>query len=58
VFRGNKDIFRDNLPQDASHQQDFKLTLGAESPVALYEFELREGRESPRNPAISSDSLR
>ena len=42
VFRGNKDIFRDNLPQDTSHQQDFKLTLEAVSPVALYEFELRE----------------
>ena len=42
VFRGAKDIFRDNLPQDTSHQQDFKLTLGAVSPVALYEFELRE----------------
>ena len=42
VFRGAKDIFRDNLPQDTSHQQDFKLTLGAISPVPLYEFELRE----------------
>ena len=42
VFRGPKDIFRDNLPQDTSHQQDFKLTLGAVSPVPLYEFELRE----------------
>ena len=42
VFGGAKDIFRDNLPQDTSHQQDFKLTLGAISPVPLYEFELRE----------------
>ena len=42
VFRGAKDIFRDSLPQDTSHQQDFKLTLGAVSPVPLYEFELRE----------------
>ncbi len=42
VFRCAKDIFRDSLPQDTSHQQDFKLTLGAVSPVPLYEFELRE----------------
>jgi hypothetical protein len=42
VFRGAKDIFRDNFPRVNSHQQDFKLTLGAVSPVPLYEFELRE----------------
>jgi hypothetical protein len=42
VFRGVKDIFRNSLPQETSHMQDFKLTLGAVSPVPLYEFELRE----------------
>jgi hypothetical protein len=42
VFRGVKDIFRDHLPQEGSRKQDFLLTLGAVSPVPLYEFELRE----------------
>ncbi len=42
LFNGVKDIFRDRLPVETSLKQHFVLTPGAVTPVALYEFELRE----------------
>ena len=42
LFNGVKDIFRNHLPVEATRKQDFKLQVGATTPVALYEFELRE----------------
>ena len=42
LFNGVKDIFRNSLPVEATRKQNFVLTPGATTPVALYEFELRE----------------
>jgi len=42
LFTGVKDIFRDQLPQEASRKQNFMLTLGSVTPVPLFEFELKE----------------
>jgi hypothetical protein len=42
LFNGVKDVFRDSLPVEAIRKQNFVLELGATTPVALYEFELRE----------------
>ena len=42
LFKGVKDVFRDHLPVETSRKQHFVLTPGAVTPVALYEFELRE----------------
>ena len=42
LFNGVKDIFRDHLPVEATRKQNFVLSQGATTPVALYEFELRE----------------
>jgi hypothetical protein len=42
LFNGVKDIFRDSVPVEATRKQNLFLTPGAITPVALYEFELKE----------------
>jgi hypothetical protein len=42
LFNGVKDIFRNHLPVEVTRKQNFVLSPGAITPVALYEFELRE----------------
>ena len=42
LFNGVKDIFRNYLPAEAAHKQNFVLSPGAVTPVSLYEFELKE----------------
>jgi hypothetical protein len=42
LFNGVKDIFRNSVPVEATRKQNFVLTPGAITPVALYEFELKE----------------
>ena len=42
LFNGVKDIFSNFLPVEATRKQNFVLEQGASTPVALYEFELRE----------------
>lgn len=42
LFNGVKDMFRNHLPVEVTRKQIFVLSPGAITPVALYEFELRE----------------
>ena len=42
LFEGQKNIFGDSFPVEASRRKDFAVTAGAVSPVSLYEFEVRE----------------
>jgi hypothetical protein len=42
LFNGVKDIFRNSVPVEVTRKQNFVLTPGAVTPVALYEFELQE----------------
>jgi hypothetical protein len=43
VFRDAKDIFLNQLPQEATRKQDFIVEPGAVTPVPLFEFELGGG---------------
>ena len=42
LFEGQKNIFGDSFPVEASRRKDFAVIAGAVTPVPLYEFEVRE----------------
>jgi hypothetical protein len=53
LFNGVKDMFRNHLPVEVTRKQIFVLSPGAITPVALYEFELREPSKRWQWQAIS-----
>ena len=40
LFEGQKNIFGDSFPVEASRRKDFAVIAGAVTPVPLYEFEV------------------